>query len=65
MFTGIITDVGSVLDVVKHGDTRLRIATAFATSSIDIGASIACSGACLTVVSKGGDCFCAAQASTR
>jgi riboflavin synthase len=57
MFTGIITDVGSVLDVVKHGDTRLRIATAFATGSIDIGASVACSGVCLTVVSKGGDWF--------
>jgi riboflavin synthase len=57
MFTGIITDIGHVLDVVKRGDTRLRIATAFDVQSIDIGASIACSGACLTVVSKGDDWF--------
>jgi riboflavin synthase len=57
MFTGIITDIGRVLDVVKRGDTRLRIATAFDVRSIDIGASIACSGACLTVVSKGDDWF--------
>ena len=57
MFTGIITDIGRVLDVVKRGDTRMRIATAFDVQSIDIGASIACSGACLTVVSKGDDWF--------
>lgn len=57
MFTGIITDIGRVLEVTRRGDTRLRIATAFDTRSIDIGASIACSGACLTVVSKGDDWF--------
>ncbi len=57
MFTGIITDVGRVREVEKRGDTRFVIATAFDTGSIDIGASIACSGACLTVVERGEDWF--------
>lgn len=59
MFTGIITDVGHVRAVETRGDTRFEIATAFDTSSIDIGASIACSGVCLTVVDKGDDWFAA------
>ncbi len=57
MFTGIVTDVGTVRALEQRGDTRFEIATAYATDGIDIGASIACSGVCLTVVEKGGDWF--------
>jgi len=57
MFTGIITDVGRIMGVEQRGDLRLRIGTAFDTASIDMGASIACSGVCLTVVDKGPDWF--------
>lgn len=57
MFTGIITDVGQIASLKKSGDTHIQIKTAFETSDIDIGASIACSGACLTVVDKGEDWF--------
>ena len=53
MFTGIITDIGTVRAREDRGDARLVIATAYDTDSIDLGASIACSGACLTVVDKG------------
>lgn len=53
MFTGIITDVGEVLDVVQKGDLRARIATSYDVTRIDIGASIACDGVCLTVVALG------------
>ncbi len=53
MFTGIITDVGEVLDVVQEGDLRARIATSYDPDTIDIGASIACDGVCLTVVALG------------
>jgi riboflavin synthase len=58
MFTGIITDVGRVrsIDAVDGGQ-RLSIETQFDTASIAIGASIACSGACLTVVDKGASWF--------
>jgi len=55
MFTGIITDIGTVRSREDRGDTRLVIATRYDTGSIDLGASIACSGACLTVVDKGAD----------
>jgi riboflavin synthase len=54
MFTGIITDVGTVQLIAKRGDTTIKIATAFDPAAIAIGASIACSGACLTVIAKGG-----------
>ena len=57
MFTGIITDVGRITGVEHRGDLRLRIGTAYDTASIDMGASIACSGVCLTVVDKGADWF--------
>ncbi|MBE7636919.1 riboflavin synthase [Sneathiella sp. P13V-1] len=57
MFTGIITDVGSILSLEQSGDTKIKIKTAFETSGIDIGASIACSGVCLTVTDKGDDWF--------
>jgi riboflavin synthase len=53
MFTGIVTDVGRVRAVERHADTRIAIDTAYDTATIAIGASIACAGACLTVVDKG------------
>lgn len=53
MFTGIITDIGRVLHVENRGDIRARIATAYDIDSIDLGASIACNGVCLTVVAIG------------
>jgi len=55
VFTGIITDVGRLRDLeVRAGrDTRLEIETAYPSSSIELGASIACNGCCLTVVEKG------------
>jgi riboflavin synthase len=53
MFTGIITDIGEVVRVEKRGDTRFTIATAYAPESIAIGASIACSGCCLTAIETG------------
>jgi riboflavin synthase len=55
MFTGIITDIGEVLAVEQRGDLRARIGTGYAVSGIDIGASIACDGVCLTVIAKGID----------
>ncbi len=55
MFTGLVSDVGQVRHVEKRGDTHLVIATHYDVSAIDIGASIACSGVCLTVVGKGTD----------
>ncbi|HPF46417.1 MAG: riboflavin synthase [Alphaproteobacteria bacterium] len=57
MFTGIITDIGKVTGIKKNGDTRISISTAYDTSTIEFGASIACSGVCLTVVDKGDDWF--------
>ncbi len=53
MFTGIVTDVGRVRHVEKRGDTHLVISTNYDLSNVEIGASIACSGVCLTVVDKG------------
>ncbi|MBA4747485.1 MAG: riboflavin synthase [Sphingopyxis sp.] len=55
MFTGIITDIGTVRAHEERGDLRLVIATAFDPATIAIGASIACSGACLTVIDTGSD----------
>jgi riboflavin synthase len=54
MFTGIITDVGTVQLIAKRGDTTIKIATAYDPAQIALGASVACSGACLTVIAKGG-----------
>lgn len=65
MFTGIVTDLGRVREVDTIGagkDARFVIQTGFDTSTIDIGASIACSGPCLTATEKGDDWF-AAEAS--
>jgi len=52
MFTGIITDIGTVARVEARGDARVTIATAYDVTGVDLGASIACSGVCLTVVDK-------------
>ena len=53
MFTGIITDIGRIESIEPAGDTKFVIATAYDTAAIAIGASICCSGICLTVVDKG------------
>ena len=53
MFTGLITDVGEVREITRRGDARLVIATNYEVDAIAIGASIACSGICLTVTAKG------------
>ena len=53
MFTGIITDVGTIDSIATPADTRVRILTSYDTATIDMGASIACSGVCLTVIAKG------------
>ncbi|HYU94997.1 MAG TPA: riboflavin synthase [Sphingomicrobium sp.] len=57
MFTGIVTDVGTVRKAEQRGDLRLEIATGYDLATVDLGASIACSGVCLTVVDKGDDWF--------
>lgn len=57
MFTGIVTDVGTVQSVEKRGDLRLVIRTGYDMDTVELGASISCSGACLTVVDKGEDWF--------
>src|SRR3954465_3027068 len=57
MFTGIVTDVGTVRRSEQRGALRLEIATGYDLASIDLGASVACSGVCLTVVDKGDDWF--------
>ncbi|MCK4712427.1 MAG: riboflavin synthase, partial [Marinosulfonomonas sp.] len=55
MFTGIITDIGKVLELTQRGDLRARIGTGYDVAGIDIGASIACDGVCLTVIALGPD----------
>ena len=57
MFTGIVTDIGTVTRVERHGDTRFTIACGYDMASVAIGASIACSGVCLTVVAKDANSF--------
>ncbi len=57
MFTGIITDIGTISGLEQLGDLRARIQTAYDTSSIDMGASIASDGVCLTVVALGADWY--------
>src|SRR5258708_27270444 len=59
MFSGIITDLGEIRAVEPGGDTRIVIGTSYPMAEVAIGASIACSGACLTVVDKGADWFAA------
>jgi riboflavin synthase len=53
MFTGIITDIGKIAKITQAGDTRFDILTQYDPETIALGASIACSGVCLTVVEKG------------
>jgi riboflavin synthase len=53
MFTGIVTDIGTVTTVESPGDTRVVVSTTYDTATVDLGASISCSGVCLTVVDKG------------
>ncbi len=57
MFTGIVTDVGTVRSAEQRGDLRLAIETGYDLDTVDLGASISCSGVCLTVVDKGEDWF--------
>ena len=55
MFTGIVREIGQILEIKQSGDTKIRIGCRRPMETIEIGASIACSGVCLTVVAKGGD----------
>lgn len=57
MFTGIITDIGTVRGIELRGDMRARVACAYDMGGVDLGASIACDGVCLTVIAKGPDWF--------
>ena len=57
MFTGIITDIGTIRSAEQRGDLRLEIGCAYDMATVDLGASICCSGVCLTVVDKGEDWF--------
>lgn len=57
MFTGIVSDIGTITKAEERGDLRLVISCHYDMSGVDIGASIACSGACLTVVDKGPNWF--------
>jgi riboflavin synthase len=57
MFTGIVTDIGRIAAAEQRGDLRLRIACGYDLAGVDLGASIACSGVCLTVVDKSEDWF--------
>lgn len=53
MFTGIVTDVGTVVKAEQRSDLRLRIRCGYDMETVELGASICCSGVCLTVVDKG------------
>ena len=57
MFTGIVTDIGEVRSAEQRGDLRLTIGCGYDMAEVALGASIACSGVCLTVVDKGADWF--------
>ncbi len=57
MFTGIITDIGLIDDLTQEGDLRARIKTSYETTEIDMGASIASDGVCLTVIAIGPDWY--------
>ncbi len=57
MFTGIVTDIGTIRSVDNENETRFKIATSYDIMSIGVGVSICCSGVCLTVVEKGLDWF--------
>lgn len=53
MFTGLVSDLGRVRAITGNGDRRIEFATGYDTATLDMGASVCCSGACLTVVEKG------------
>jgi riboflavin synthase len=53
MFTGIVSDIGTITQAEQRGDLRLVISCSYDMGGVDMGASIACSGCCLTVVDKG------------
>ncbi len=53
MFTGIVTDIGTVERLEDRGDLRVRIRSGYAPEGIALGASISCDGICLTVVDRG------------
>ncbi|KEO56237.1 riboflavin synthase [Thioclava pacifica] len=55
MFTGIVTDIGEVLELEQRGDLRARIGTSYDVDGIELGASIACDGCCLTVIATGSE----------
>ena len=55
MFTGIVTAIGTIESTDQRGDLRARISAPLDPGTIDIGASIACSGVCLTVIDRGGE----------
>ncbi|WP_166416125.1 riboflavin synthase [Cochlodiniinecator piscidefendens] len=55
MFTGIVTDIGKILELEQRGDLRARIGTSYDINGIDLGASIACNGVCLTVIALGAE----------
>ncbi|WP_321326628.1 riboflavin synthase [uncultured Parasphingorhabdus sp.] len=57
MFTGIVSDIGTIESVDQRGDLRVVVRCGYAMDDVDMGASIACSGVCLTVVDKGPDWF--------
>ena len=57
MFTGIVTDIGTVRSVERRGDLRAIVECGYDMDGVDLGASIACAGVCLTVVDKGDDWF--------
>lgn len=57
MFTGIITDIGTIISIENHGEIRATIKTNFSMEDVAMGASIACAGICLTVVAKNKNSF--------
>ena len=57
MFTGLVTNIGTIVSAEQRGDLRLRIRCGYDMAGVELGASIACSGVCLTVVDKGEDWF--------
>jgi riboflavin synthase len=57
MFTGITTDIGTIRSAEQRGDLRLVIETGMPVEDAALGASIACSGCCLTVIERGPDWF--------
>ena len=57
MFTGIVTDIGEIRQLEHRGDLRARIGTSYDMAGVELGASIACNGVCLTLVAKGDDWF--------